>query len=43
MDKISVVVPVYGDRKLVKLLYDALISVLSTMDVTYEIIMVNDC
>lgn len=43
MDKISVIIPVYGDKRLVKMLYDRLIEVLSKMDVTYEIIMVNDC
>ena len=43
MDKISIVIPVYGDKRLVKMLYDELIKVLSEMPVTYEIIFVNDC
>ena len=43
MDKISIIVPVYGDKRLVKMLYDKLIAVLSTMSVTWEIILVNDC
>ena len=35
MDKISVVVPVYGDKRLVRMLYDKLIEILSDMNVTY--------
>ena len=41
-DFISVISPVYGDKRNVKLLYDALTSVLNKMDVDYEIILVND-
>lgn len=40
---ISVVSPVYGDKRNVKLLYEALIKVLSNIGLDYEIILVNDC
>lgn len=40
---LSVVSPVYGDRRNVRLLYDALVKVLNSMDISYEIILVNDC
>ena len=43
MDKISVVVPVYGDKRLVRMLYDKLMETLTTMDVDYELVLVNDC
>ena len=39
---ISVVIPVYGDKKLVKLLYQALLESFAKIDVEFEIIMVND-
>jgi len=42
-DLISVISPVYGDKRNVRLLYDKLTSVLTKMDVDYEIILVNDC
>lgn len=42
-DLISIVSPVYGDRRNVSLLYSELVNVLSNMDVEYEIILVNDC
>lgn len=42
-DFISVITPVYGDSKLVKLLYDAILETMSKLDVNFEIIMVNDC
>lgn len=41
-DLISVVIPVYGDKKLVKILYEKLVSVFSRMPVDYEIIEVCD-
>lgn len=41
-DLISVVIPVYGDKKLVKMLYEKLVSVFSRMPVDYEIIEVCD-
>ena len=41
-DTISIVSPIYGDKRNVRLLYDALISVLTEMDVNYEIVLVND-
>jgi len=41
-DLISVVIPVYGDKKLVKMLYDKLINVFTKMPVDYEIIEVCD-
>ncbi|MGM9993429.1 MAG: glycosyltransferase family 2 protein [Candidatus Avigastranaerophilus sp.] len=41
--KISVVSPVYGDKRNVKLLYDELKKVLEETDDDYEIILVNDC
>lgn len=42
-DLISVVSPVYGDKRNVSLLYSKLVDVLSKMDIEYEIILVNDC
>lgn len=41
-DSISIVIPVYGDKNLVKKLYDELIKVFSLIDADFEIIMVND-
>ena len=41
-DLISVVIPVYGDKKLVKILYEKLVSAFSRMPVDYEIIEVCD-
>lgn len=41
-DLVSIVIPVYGDKRLVKLLYDRLIASLLEIDIDYEIIMVND-
>ncbi len=40
---ISVVSPIYGDKRNVKLLYDAICNTLNNKDFDYEIIMVNDC
>lgn len=42
-DLISIVSPVYGDKRNVKLLYEKLTTTLTVMDVDYEIILVNDC
>lgn len=42
-DLISIVVPVYGDKKLIKMLYNRLKEALSKIDVDYEFIFVNDC
>lgn len=42
-DLISVVSPVFGDKRNVSLLYSKLVDVLSKMDIEYEIILVNDC
>ena len=39
---ISVVIPVYGDKKLVNLLYKALLESFENIDADFEIIMVND-
>lgn len=39
---ISIVIPVYGNKKLVQMLYDRLLTSLSMLDVDFEIIMVND-
>jgi len=41
-DLISIVVPVYGEKKLVKMLYESLLASLSKMEINFEIIMVND-
>jgi len=41
-DLISVIIPVYGDKSLVKMLYDRLINIFSKMTVEYEIIEVCD-
>lgn len=41
-DLISVVIPVYGDKRLVRILYSRLIENLSKLDVDFEIIMVCD-
>lgn len=41
-DLISVVIPVYGDKSLVQLLYNELLKVFSLIDADFEIIMVND-
>lgn len=41
-DLISVVIPVYGDKKLVKMLYNRLTKVFAKMSVDYEIIEVCD-
>lgn len=41
-DLISVVIPVYGDKKLVKMLYNRLVKVFAKMPVDYEIIEVCD-
>jgi len=41
-DLISIVTPVYGDKKLVRMLYDRILMALSNLDVDFEIIMVND-
>ena len=42
-DFISIVIPVYGDKRLVKMLYDKLIESLNKINIEFEIIMVNDC
>ena len=42
MALLSVVVPCYNEEETVELFYDALINVLKTMDMEYEIIFVND-
>lgn len=39
---LSIVIPVYGEKKLVKMLYDKLLESLSTLNMNFEIIMVND-
>lgn len=41
-DLISVITPVYGDKSLVRLLYNELLETFALMDVDFEIIMVND-
>ena len=41
-DKLSVIIPVYGEKELVKILYDRLIFVLRQMPIDYNIIYVND-
>lgn len=41
-DLISIVIPVYGDKKLVEMLYDAIIAAMTKIDVDIEIIMVCD-
>ena len=41
-DFISIVTPVYGDKKLVKMLYDAIVKSMSHLDVDFEIVMVCD-
>ena len=40
---ISIVIPVYGDKKLVRMLYDKLVESLNKINIEFEIIMVNDC
>lgn len=40
---ITIVSPVYGDKKNVKLLYESLKHVLTELKIEYEIILVNDC
>lgn len=42
-DMISIISPVYGDKRNVKLLYDKLINSLSKINIDHEIILVNDC
>ena len=42
IDTLSVIIPVWGDRQLVHILYDRLVSVLANMPVNYRIIYVND-
>ena len=39
---ISVIIPVYGEKELVSVLYNKITEVISHIDVNYEIIMVND-
>jgi dolichol-phosphate mannosyltransferase len=40
---LSIVSPIYGDIRNVRLLYDALLNVLKSININYEIIFVNDC
>lgn len=42
METLAVIIPVYGEKELVKVLYDRLIAVLTTLPVEYRIIYVND-
>lgn len=43
MNTLSIVSPVYGDKKNVILLYEAIKKALGKLDLDYEIILVNDC
>ena len=42
MSLLSIVVPCYNEEETVDIFYDALVKVLKTMDIDYEIIFVND-
>lgn len=42
-ETLSIIIPVWGEKELVPVLYDRLINVLSTMQVDYQLIYVNDC
>ena len=42
MEKISIIIPVYGEKELVPVLYNRLISVVKNMNLLYEIIYIND-
>ena len=42
MSLLSVVVPCYNEEETVDIFYDALVKVLKTMDIDYEILFVND-
>ena len=42
METLSIIIPVWGDRNLVPVLYDRLVCVLNKMPVEYRIIYVND-
>ena len=43
METLAVIIPVYGEKELVKPLYDRLNVTLKSMSVNYQIIYVNDC
>ncbi len=43
METLAVIIPVYGEKELVKPLYDRLTVTLKSMPVNYQIIYVNDC
>lgn len=43
IETLAVIIPVWGEKELVKILYDRLINVLKTLPVEYKIIYVNDC
>ena len=41
-ETLAVIVPVYGEKEIVGVLYNRLISTLKTLPVKYQIIYVND-
>lgn len=41
-EKLSIIIPVWGEKELVPILYERLITVLKQLPVTYEIIYIND-
>ena len=42
-ETLSIIVPVWGEKELVKLLYDRLIAVLKQLPVDYTLIYIDDC
>ena len=42
-DTLNVIVPVWGEKELVRLLYDRLVAVLKQLPVDYTLVYVDDC